>query len=39
MRSRKKLYYFIEDISIYKVNKKFINFYFVLIIKKLEIVR
>lgn len=38
MSSSKKLRYFIKDISMYKVNKKFINFYFVLIIKNLEIV-
>lgn len=39
MRSRKKLHHFIEDISIYKVNKKSINLHFVLTTKKSEIVR
>lgn len=38
MRSRKKLHHFIEDISMYKVNKKSINLHFVLTTKKSEIV-
>lgn len=38
MRSRKKLHHSIEDISIYKVNKKSINLHFVLTTKNPEIV-
>lgn len=38
MSNSKKLYYFIENISMYKVNKKFINLHFDVTAKKSEIV-
>lgn len=38
MSNSKKLYHFIENISMYKVNKKFINLHFDVTTKKSEIV-